>query len=274
MRGSRLLRCGAFGMARKVKSLAEAKPKITKLYDSFIDADKQEEAKNTPSSFESEFFSKMPAVRSEEVDFVDTMDTLDPQTQRFVATELLADPFKPETKKHTQRILKKLDKDTRWGLAGELIKLKNRGFETDRLPDTDEVKEFLIQEMFKDIQIFDLVALNKNQLADIGILATGYSNRHVFKAAKTLSKEMEKLDEGLLRNEPRVHGRKDDEWVMICIGTKFIIHLMTENAREDAAIEDKWLDQVVCNSEILEGDAIRKKLKEYENPFKFRNVNK
>jgi ribosomal silencing factor RsfS len=62
------------------------------------------------------------------------------------------------------------------------------------LPTIDEVKDFLMREMFKDIQIFDLIQLNKSQLGDVGVLATGYSHRHVYKTAKTLSKEMEKLD--------------------------------------------------------------------------------
>lgn len=265
-----MLKTAGFGMARRVKSLVEAKPKITKLYDSFIES---ESDKKAADSFESEFLAK-PASASRKDQLVPVEEELDPATQHFVATQLLDEPFKHATKTHTHRVLKKLDKDTRWGLAGELVKLKSKGFDHSRLPDTEEVKEFLMQEMFKDIEVFDLVELNKNQLADIGILATGYSNRHVYKAAKTLSKEMEKLDEGILKNEARVHGRKDDEWVMICIGTKFVIHLMTENAREDAAIGDKWMDQVYCQSGALDVEGIKKKFKEYENPFKFRNVNK
>lgn len=269
-----MTRIVGFGMARRVKSLAEARPKITKLYDNFIHEEQPDAAgANTQSAFESEFLSTS-ALRHENSQLMNMDDAVDTNTQRFIENELLAEPFRPTRKQHTKRINRKLDKDTRWGLAGELIKLKSAGFETNRLPTTDEVKDFLIREMFKDVEVYDLVALNKSQLADIGILATGYSNRHVFKTAKALSKEMEKLDEGLLRNAPRVHGRKDDEWVMFCIGTKFIIHLMTENAKEDAAIADKWLDQTYWNSGTLDASDIRKKFKEYENPFKFRNVNK
>lgn len=261
-------------MARKVKSLVEAKPKITNLYDSFIGLDKEEKEHNLASSIDNEFFKENSALIRQNNQLEEQSEDIDFERQRFISTELLSDEFKPQMKTHTLKILKKLDKNTKWGFAGELIKQKNKDFARDRLPTTEELKEFLIREMFKDIQIFDLIQLNKNQLADVGILATGYSNRHVYKAAKTLSKEMEKLEEGILRNAPRVHGRKDDEWVMICIGSRFMIHLMTENAREDAAIEDKWLDQEICNSSTLNIDEIKKKVKEYENPFKFRNINK
>lgn len=263
-----------YWMARKVKSLAEAKPKITNLYDSFIDFGKDSQIEETTSSFKEEFLNENPAVKREGTHIVEYDDTNDAERQRFITTELLSDQFKPNMKTHTQKVLKKLDKDVRWGLAGELIKQQNKGFARDRLPTTDEIREFLMREMFKDIKIFDLIELKKSQLADIGIIATGYSHRHVYKSAKTLSKEMEKLEEGILKNLPRVHGRKDDEWVMICIGTKYIIHLMTENAREDAAMEDKWLDQEIWNQPVLGKEEIKRKIREYENPFKFKNLNK
>ena len=261
-------------MARKVKSLKDAKPKITNLYDNFIGLDKEKKSADSATSFENEFFKENSALIKQSDDVTELNNSEDAEKQHFISTQLLADPFKPEMKTHTQKVLKKLDKDMKWGLAGELIRQKSKGFATDRIPTTDELKDFLVKEMFKDIQIFDLIQLNKNQLGDVGIIATGYSHRHVYKAAKTLKKEMEKLDEGILRNVPRVHGRKDDEWVMVCIGTKFMIHLMTENAREDAALEDKWMDQEYWNQEGLDVSGIKKKMQEYENPFKFRNVNK
>lgn len=261
-------------MARKVKSLAEAKPKITKLYDSFIENDKESGNEASTLDFENEFINTNSALVTQESELIDLEDEEDIEKQKFISTQLLAEPFKPQMKTHTNKVLKKLDKNMKWGLAGEMIKQKNKEFARDRFPTTEEIKDFLIRELFKDIQVFDLIELKKNQLGDIGIIASGYSHRHVYKAAKILSKEMEKLNEGILNNPPRIHGRKDDEWVMLCIGTKYMIHLLTENAREDAAIEDKWLDQEYYMQGTMDMDEIKKEFKKYENPFKFRNVNK
>lgn len=57
--------------------------------------------------------------------------------------------------------------------------------------------------------------------------------------AKGLVKELETCNHGLL-NCPRVHGWKDDEWIMVTIGRYVMIHLFTDNLRKETCLEEKW----------------------------------
>ena len=59
-----------------------------------------------------------------------------------------------------------------------------------------------------------------------GIIGTGYSNRHIFKVAKALVIALKELNVDW-PNQPRIFGRKDDEWIMIGIGAQMNLHLLT-----------------------------------------------
>ena len=253
--------------ARKVKSVTTPKPSITNLYNDFIEAEELEiETKEVEKETNLESESKALAVQQEQ-------SYLDIEKQDFIRKDLLHDEFKPSKHDHTLKITKNLDKNHKWGLVGELLKRKSTGFATDRLPTVDECIEFFTKELLKDIEVFDLKELGKDQMAEWGILATGFSNRHLYKAAKSFVREMEKLDEGLLKNAPKVHGRKDDEWILVCAGRAVHIHLFTENTRRDVALADKWKDQVYCFNDERLIDDIETKIKKHENPFRFRNIN-
>ena len=97
-----------------------------------------------------------------------------------------------------------------------------------------------------------------------GMIGTGYSNRHIFKVGKALVSCLKDLEVDW-PNEPRVFGRKDDEWIMINIGAQMHLHLLTENSREDVDLEAKWNAHHVF---LDEGEPEEKR----KNPFKFRDL--
>jgi ribosomal silencing factor RsfS len=194
------------------------------------------------------------------------------ERQDFIKNELLDEQFKPKAQKHVRGVLKRLDKNFRWGLAGEILKRKKQPFTNGETPSVDELKSFLDKELLKDITIIDMATCDRLDLGDYGIIATGYSNRHIYKVAKTLVKEMDKLDLSL-PNPPKVLGRKDDEWVMVSIGPRISIHLFTENMRQDINLEEKWRNMEIRDLDDDYLEQIEKKKKEIENPFKFRNIN-
>lgn len=194
------------------------------------------------------------------------------ERQEFIRNELLDDQFKQRPQKQPRGVLKRLDKNFRWGLAGEVLKRKKQPFTHGKMPTLDELKSFLDKELLKDITLVDMASCDRLDLGDHSIIATGYSNRHIYKVAKTLVKEMAKL-ELPVPNAPRIFGRRDDEWVMVNIGPRIGIHLFTENMREDTNLEEKWRNLEIRDLDDDYHEQIEKKKKEIENPFKFRNLN-
>jgi ribosomal silencing factor RsfS len=97
-----------------------------------------------------------------------------------------------------------------------------------------------------------------------GIIGTGYSNRHIFKVGKSLVAALRELNVEW-PNEPRIFGRKDDEWIMVGIGPQMNLHLLTENLREDVDLEAKWDS---FHTFIEEGEVEERR----KNPFKFRSL--
>ena len=71
-----------------------------------------------------------------------------------------------------------------------------------------------------------------------------------------------------------VFGRRDDEWIYVQVGRDIQLNLLTENLREDAALEDKWnsanyfLEETNAQEENrMTGKYVRR------NPFKFKDLN-
>lgn len=194
------------------------------------------------------------------------------ERQEFIRNELLDEQFKSRPQKHVRGILKRLDKNFRWGLAGEILKRKKQPFTRGEMPTLDELKSFLDKELLKDITVIDMASCDRLDLGDFAIIATGYSNRHIYKVAKTLVKEMDKLELDV-PNPPRLFGRRDDEWVMVNLGSRIAIHLFTDNMRQDTNLEEKWTNLEIRDLDDDYLEQIEKKKKDIENPFKFRNIN-
>ncbi len=59
---------------------------------------------------------------------------------------------------------------------------------------------------------------NKKNAVDFSIFAIGHSNRHLYRAAKMLVKELINIDYEY-KNPPYLSGRKDDEWMIVSVGS-------------------------------------------------------
>jgi ribosomal silencing factor RsfS len=191
--------------------------------------------------------------------------------EKFIRNELLHDP-NPHTKSsRVKKVVTRLEKDFRWGLGGQLMKRKKDPFNRHQFPTVERLVKYLEKELLKDISVVDMVALERAQLSDICIIATGYSNRHVYKAAKTLVKQLGGL-EVEFSNPPMVFGRRDDEWVMVNVGKKILVHFMTENLRVEIDLENQWRNKDLVDLDDNYWEQYTKRQKEAENPFKFRNL--
>ena len=74
---------------------------------------------------------------------------------------------------------------------------------------------------------------------EYAIVATGYSNRHIYSSGKSLVKALIETEYDYA-NLPRIHGRKDDEWIMVQAGPYIEVQLMTEQQSENFDIISMW----------------------------------
>ena len=86
-------------------------------------------------------------------------------------------------------------------------------------------------------------------LKEHSIIASGFTARHIHKIAKQFSVDLKALEIEDLPFPPRVHGRKDDEWVVVNIGD-ISVHFMVDTFRQQNDLVDYWLNPV--EEEFLE----------------------
>jgi ribosomal silencing factor RsfS len=181
--------------------------------------------------------------------------------------------FYKEEHTNNNRLSTKLDKFSKWGLGGEILKRRENKFKKGEVPLPEEIEKFLKRELIKDVVVVDLHAKNINDRGKWGMIGTGFSNRHIFKVAQNLVGELKSLGVEW-NNVPRIFGRRDDEWIMVIVGANIRLHLFTEGQREDVDLESKWdyFNVFLENHEVRE-----QKENEYanrRNPFKFKDLNK
>lgn len=248
------------------------KPEITSsLYNEYLEIEKKNKEENTQNPENSS--NPENSVNLTNPETFETPETTSLEKKQTSITRKNLQFFDKYSKNsHTKRIITRLDRNSRWGLAGQILKKKNQKFPTDRLPNKSELKTFLNQELLKDILYIDMTKTNRKNIKH-SFIASGYSNRHIYKVAKNLVKLLKDINFDF-KNEPRIFGRKDDEWVMVAVGTDLELHLMTESQRKMVALEDKWFDDYWS-------DRMEKFLREYDdnvkkfqNPFSFKNPNK
>ena len=68
----------------------------------------------------------------------------------------------------------------------------------------------------KDIKVVNLEALNRRD-EPYAIVCSGFSARHCHQTAKTLVKEIKKLNCAEIVNKPTVAGKKDESWLMVTV---------------------------------------------------------
>ena len=176
-----------------------------------------------------------------------------------------------ESYPHNNRLVKRLDRFSQWGLGGEILKRKTNYFNQNKVPTTHEVEIFLKRELIKDVLIVDFYEKHIKDKGNWGMLGTGFSNRHIYKVAQNLVNMLKALKVEW-SNEPRIYGRKDDEWLMVIVGKDIQLHLFTEGLREDADLESKWeffnvfLETDEQRTSLMDGNEKRK------NPFKLKDL--
>lgn len=98
-------------------------------------------------------------------------------------------------------------------------------------------------EQAKDISLLDMEELGRKDLPKWAIILSGYSTRHLYRMGQNLKKALEETDIPDLRNPPKMYGRKDDDWILLeC--KDIMVHMFTEEARDDIDLEYKWKNPV------------------------------
>lgn len=290
--------------SRQTSKLKPFSQPITKVYDKFLEVDNNSETTDPATPHSSEFVfdaqsqtnlsgnfpdqfeirdttsskNAITHLEDEAADLLNinpehlqTRDKLLLDKEQFINNSLLHDPLKPIKHKNIKNIITRIEKDYRWGLGGQLLKRTKEPFNKHEYPTLERIINFLQKELMKDIKTINMAELDRTDLTDFCIFATGYSNRHLHKSGKSLVKELLKI-EVEYSNEPRIFGRKDDEWLMINVGRKINVHLFTENMRTEINLEGKWNNHEFDDIDDDYMQQLEKKKKDVENPFKFRNV--
>lgn len=87
----------------------------------------------------------------------------------------------------------------------------------------------------EDLTVIDLTG--KSSLADVMILASGRSTRHVSSLADGISKRVKETS----GQSPKVEGLPNADWVLIDLGD-IIIHLFRPEVRDFYNLEKIWAD--------------------------------
>ena len=273
------------------------KPQITSVYDKFIEEDLTISKQSWPSNSsqtDSNFAHESPETSSirDTTTFTNAITQIDLEAaellkinpnhlfkiedrvlenESFIKNDLLYDPTKEKKHFNFKTVIKRIEKDYRWGLGGQLMKRKKEPFKKNKIPEIEDLVMFLEKELLKDVKIIDMKEHKREAFCDISILVVGYSNRHIYKAAKALVTELNKLNVNY-SNLPRIFGRKDDEWLMVNVGKLIFVHFFTENMKEEIDLEKQWSTHDFDDIDDDYKENVMKKKKDLDNPFKFRNV--
>lgn len=101
----------------------------------------------------------------------------------------------------------------------------------------------------KDVVLVDLLELGRTDLPQYGIILTAYSSRHMHRIGTSLVKCIKEIEIPELINPPRIHGRKDDDWIMVSF-KNVMVHMFTEESRADLDLENKWKNPPQSDDEI------------------------
>lgn len=102
---------------------------------------------------------------------------------------------------------------------------------------TEKVQKLVI-EALEDLKAIDLVSYDVTKitaLADVMIICTGRSNRHVRSIAENVVKKAKEAKLSYIKME----GEREGEWVIVDLAD-VIVHVMLPAAREFYNLEDLW----------------------------------
>jgi len=96
----------------------------------------------------------------------------------------------------------------------------------------------LVQAALDDLKASDILAIDvrgKTSIADLMIIATGTSVRHVRSLADNVRQQCKEAGQAPLG----VEGDNQSDWVLVDLGD-IIVHVMTDEKREFYALEKLW----------------------------------
>lgn len=95
-------------------------------------------------------------------------------------------------------------------------------------------------ELATQIEYYDMEkSFDKRDCPRHAFICTGMSSRHIYRIAKNLVTALKDTGYDEWRNQPTIHGRKDDDWIMVWFGEN-MVHLFIEQSREDIDLPVKW----------------------------------
>ncbi|KAM3144292.1 hypothetical protein pb186bvf_003456 [Paramecium bursaria] len=176
-----------------------------------------------------------------------------------------------------EKVVERPQKGQVWGLEGQLMERKEVPSTTDKEVTLQKIASFLELNQIKEIVDHDLYKYEKYHPQRYGLIGTMYSSQHGWKVCRELLKwfmtlyneelaQAKKVKEALAEEafmnpekrgeinlkkqsmievpfgKPSISGAKDDEWLMISY-KEFMIHLFTEESRNEVDIEAKWMYQ-------------------------------
>ena len=100
---------------------------------------------------------------------------------------------------------------------------------------SDSLIACLEEDKAEDLTVIDLTG--KSSLADVMILASGRSTRHVSSLADSISKRVKETS----GQSPKIEGLPNADWVLIDLGD-IIIHLFRPEVRDFYNLEKIWAD--------------------------------
>jgi ribosome-associated protein len=102
---------------------------------------------------------------------------------------------------------------------------------------TEKVQQLAI-EALEDLKAIDLISYDVRDitpLADVMIICTGRSNRHVKSLAENVVKKAKEAKLSYIKTE----GEREGEWVIVDLAD-VIVHVMLPTTREFYNLEDLW----------------------------------
>jgi len=117
----------------------------------------------------------------------------------------------------------------------------------------------------KDIIIVPTKELGFSHLKETSIISVGFSAKHTYKSAKDLSVEIKNLKIDGISENMLIYGRRDEEWLLLELGSDISIYFMTEAFRKGVDLVEMW-----TNKQSDEEMMREKKLKSvfYKNHYK------